>query len=70
MSEWKPIETAPKDGTTVRVHHSLAGDFYDCDGSYLEGVWQLPHYFVFSDGYHSFMSAEPTHWKPLNPIIG
>lgn len=63
--DWRPIGTAPKDGTPVRVHHELAGPHYDCEAVFTAGEWQLPHNFIFSDGYNAFMSSEPTHWKPL-----
>lgn len=52
---WRPIETAPKDGTRVLLK-SPQGRIADGDwGRY--GVWSWPYVMV-----------EPTHWMPLNAI--
>ena len=68
MSEWKPIETAPKDGTPV-----LAGR----GGTY---PWGIPHILAWLDGpkvkagagwyrvdgaHWNTRTLRPTHWMPL-----
>ena len=57
--KWQPIETAPKDRTTVLVYEpshpsSLIDDGF-VDAAYFNGaVWQS-----------GFGYPEPTHWMPL-----
>lgn len=58
---WRPIETAPKDGTEVLLN---------CDGYFQIGSWcydeSEPARTVWACG--SFMFHGPTHWMPLpNP---
>ena len=62
MSEWKPIETAPRDGETIlafKPDERRSGDWmtavYWSDDDYLRG-W------VMVGGLHV---AHPTHWMPL-----
>jgi hypothetical protein len=58
MSEWQPIETAPKDGTTVILFcdRYASPDVADV-GSYEQGQWVM-----------NGSGWEPTHWMPLpNP---
>lgn len=75
MSEWQPIETAPKDGTEVLI----GGGFFDWDGSYGEDVphtgvtiasWQYRHGAKqwrgnACGGYDEYYWYNPTHWMPL-----
>lgn len=61
MSEWQPIETAPKDGTPIigAIRGSVA---YVC--WFQEDAWV----FWESDGRPNLpvrMAFSPTHWMPL-----
>lgn len=69
MSEWQPIETAPKDGTTIPViwdgvvrfaRFDLRGGPFDDNGMLTPG-WV----FVAYDGKPRARAFEPTHWLPL-----
>ena len=55
---WRPIETAPKDGTEVLLN---------CDGYFQIGSWcydeSEPARTVWACG--SFMLHGPTHWMPI-----
>ncbi len=69
MSEWQPIETAPKDGSRIMVWDG-APYFVcwseQCEFAQFERVpgWQL---FECEDGFYScgLRPDEPTHWRPL-----
>ena len=50
---WRPIETAPKDGTQVLVH--------DCGE--IKVAFFREMYGHWSDGYEGINT--PTHWQPL-----
>ena len=68
MSEWKPIGTAPRDGTDLLLYElcdngtPAIGQAYYCteDKSWYE---QNMHHTDFHDG----SWATPTHWMPLPP---
>lgn len=57
--EWKPIETAPKDGTQILVALNECGDkkkpYVFEVVSYVNGEWCGDAYPVYP----------PTHWMPL-----
>lgn len=67
MSEWKPIETAPKDGTAVLL---FLGNF---DNTIALARWYSPWGNWVRDDeqpdpteeYHGIGSGCPTHWMPL-----
>jgi hypothetical protein len=53
---WRPIETAPKDGTEIII---LGKWTKDCSRAYWDGgLWQ-----TYSGGHEE----NPTHWMPLPP---
>lgn len=59
---WRPIETAPKDGTLVLLHDPRAAKRRVKTGSWLppEAGWAV---YGFKDVHGCFF--EPTHWQPL-----
>jgi hypothetical protein len=75
---WRPIESAPKDGTTVFVHvpgesrYPTAAQFSSRE--YFEEQYGAPEYmdegWYWAFGYPSDFhedTIEPTHWQPLPP---
>lgn len=70
MSEWQPIETAPRDGSCILLANSAGAWF----GKYLE---RYQSGFKPDNPWHSMMlnhshikgiaSRIPTHWMPLPP---
>jgi hypothetical protein len=64
MEEWKPIETAPKDGRQIRVKR---------DDSEETVVWAhaLNDWAVGRQPREleraTLLSWEPTHWRPVHP---
>jgi hypothetical protein len=81
MSEWQPIETAPKDGTVIDlwVDGEFAGrrascywgkPWHDCGehGRYCDSEWHdLDNGWVddLNMPLRSLDDREPTHWMPL-----
>lgn len=76
MSNWRPIETAPKDGTWVllfggRISYGWDGDEPPAvvsaqwtgylNGSIAEPRWQFAWY---DGGYYGTYDG-PTHWMPM-----
>lgn len=68
---WQPIETAPKDGTTILIGRDMRdfgfvrgyGRFEGTDGAYISG-WVSSG---FIDPPGNLGLAHPTHWMPLPP---
>ncbi len=63
MTQWQPIETAPKDGTEILIYHR------DWDAIHM-AAWATNR--LTSKGYWMCVadwSAEaiPTHWQPHEP---
>jgi uncharacterized cupin superfamily protein len=56
MSEWQPIETAPRDGTRILLA-TPTGKLADGMWSTRYGVWSWP-----------YVMTEPTHWMRAPPI--
>lgn len=53
--EWRPIETAPRDGTVVLVYFPIFGRALPCE--YDGGRWQT--------GVWTSKPQVATHWRPL-----
>lgn len=70
MSEWQPIETAPKDGTKILVwtHHDEVevSEWYESKGETYEPVEGTEYFRPVTKVYHSGWNGNtPTHWMPL-----
>ena len=71
MSEWQPIETAPKDGTEfqawVVLKDRTAGGFWEPKCRFNEhGAFEIFGRVDYDeDGWDCFLHLEPTHWMPL-----
>lgn len=70
---WRPIETAPKDGTEILLFTSHMGDdFCDAFDSVQIGYWDQGNIspgvhpvFHREPGWHLQKIGNPTHWQPL-----
>jgi hypothetical protein len=61
MTQWQPIETAPKDGTPILVY---------MEESIIEAEWKYEQWWPVVLPSHgcgccSHDNDEPTHWMPL-----
>jgi hypothetical protein len=62
MSEWQPIETAPKDETAVLAYQRLTSQLWVIAPMYWCGsTWLLVQF--HSDNYEHGM--QPTHWMEI-----
>lgn len=75
MSEWQPIETAPKDGTAILAYNPMIGAYSTAyttrfvpdkpyGGGFPCGYW--PNGTPGSDNFGRW-DCQPTHWLPLPP---
>lgn len=69
MSEWQPIETAPKDGTHILIAtpgRSVLIAYWREEALFERfekgAAWQV---FDCEDGWYSWAEKEATHWMPL-----
>ena len=58
-TEWRSIETAPKDGNRVHLWWDRWADF-PIDGRFINGEWVSLHAISTDAGDNG-----PTHWRPL-----
>lgn len=67
---WQPIDTAPMDGTRVRLGHEQDRSSMRVDGvfktygSFNGRTWDLSAFFTIPGGRCGLMSSNPTHWMP------
>lgn len=72
MTEWQPIETAPKDGTHILAYmeNAVIEAWWE-DTSYGNpeyegrGEWECPNLSSHGCGCCSIFNDAPTHWMPL-----
>jgi hypothetical protein len=57
--EWRPIETAPKDGIDI-----LVSDGERISVAYYDRYWWITSWTV------EILTFDPTHWMPLPPPPG
>lgn len=68
MTSWQPIETAPKDGSSI--------DVWGKHGRYPDAFWGLPPYgqrcwcteqwhTTYDEVYAQKIEPQPTHWMPI-----
>lgn len=73
MSDWQPIETAPKDGSqfliwTARLNFAVVEHLVD--DPMPADIIPSGHHLVVHDGKHGpypIRGEYPTHWQPLPP---
>ena len=63
---WRPIESAPTDGSEVWLDHTLSSGGYACKGRWNGERWSVPHYFLGTiKGHGAVMLTQPNVWQPL-----
>lgn len=77
MSEWQPIETAPKDGTHVLLHVEgyVVEAWWDAEGYFYDyskdeaayGKWEVAKLAPHGCGCCSSELNPPKFWMPLPP---
>jgi hypothetical protein len=69
-SDWRPIETAPKDGTWVEVFYFHDGEVTQpeaCLASWRKFERYLPAGWARRFMREDDLPFEPTHWRPFGP---
>lgn len=71
-TDWLPIAEAPRDGTRVRLAHSLdpnslkAGSIGSTFGAFNDGRWEANNAFICVDG---LLRWNPDLWLPLTEQV-
>lgn len=66
MSEWQPIETAPKDGTRfLATGGGLGSDIDFASYNDLVGCWDTTNFTLDDTDHEPEGYSRPTHWMPL-----
>lgn len=66
--EWQPIDTAPRDGSRVRLGNERDASsmkrsrMFSTTGYWDGHQWVLSAFFIVPGGPHGLMTNEPTHW--------
>ncbi len=63
MSEWQPIESAPKDGTRVLLGLNYKGRSIVTDDNWSDEHDQWVEWYDIAGD-----EIEPSHWMPLTPV--
>ena len=64
MTEWQPIETAPKDGAAILLGLPIVGNLAENDRRVYEGRWNgLQKTWTGINGF--IVLSVATHWMPL-----
>ena len=61
MTDWQPIETAPKDGTVVLIFEP-SREKWKINSAYWPNHWHKPCFLSAGQG---VMLDKATHWMPL-----
>ena len=64
MTDWQPIETAPKDGTPIRLWSRLGEFEWRSREGYWNGGWRKRWETLSIHG--RSLALNPTHWQPLH----
>jgi hypothetical protein len=66
MTEWQPIETAPKDGTAILIWPAQSSFTGDDTISYVVRWHDWKEAWIEASG-EEYDTFYPTHWMPLPP---
>ena len=62
--EWQPIETAPKDGTSILTYPHYCVTHWESEDCYPEAGWVV----AWEDCMEQYITNKiATHWMPLPP---
>lgn len=65
MSDWQPIETAPKDGTPIKLLIPYSPEIFPESDCTDRGFWSAEDSCFRFDGDDGPDDIQPTHWMPL-----
>jgi hypothetical protein len=65
VSEWQPIETAPKDGRFLVAGGKWKGEWYGTKDYSGVALVEADSFYIANAEYYSPCIDSPTHWQPL-----